>query len=126
TEILSAAGARVDRLPDEQLVEDLRHGANAGWSRELALSVHRELVATTRAFFGTTTIKDRGQRSGPFWVLLDSEIPSILVELGYLTEAKEEQRIRSHAFQEQAAEAIASGVAAWVERAEEAEKGRPE
>ena len=125
-ETLSAAGARAARLPDEQLLEELRHGANADWSRELGKDVHRELVGATRAFFGRDVIKDRGQRSGPFWVLLDSEIPSILVELGYLTHEAEEQRVRSHAFQEQAAAAIAVGVQTWVERAEAAEAARPE
>ncbi len=124
SDLLAAAGA-TGRRTDEQLVEELRHGANAGWSRALAKEVHRELVGSARSFFGRDAIKDRGQRTGPFWVLLDSEIPSILVELGYLTEAKEEQRIRSHAFQEQAASAIAAGVESWVARAEEAEKGRP-
>lgn len=125
-ETLTAAGAQVQRLPDEQLVEELRHGANAGWSRELAKEVHRELVSASRDFYGTSAINDRGQRSGPFWVLLDSEIPSILVELGYLTHEGEEHRVRSHAFQEQSASAIARGVLAWVERAESAESARPD
>ena len=124
--VLTAAGARVERLPDEQLVEDLRHGANAEWSRDLGRTVHAALVKGARGFFGRDEIADRGHRSGPFWVLLDVEIPSILVELGYLTEEDEEQRIRSAAFQEVAASAIADGVEAWVARAEEAEKGRPE
>lgn len=125
-ETLTAAGAHVQRLPDEQLVEELRHGANAGWSRELAKEVHGALVSSNREFYGASAINDRGQRSGPFWVLLDSEIPSILVELGYLTHKDEEHRVRSHAFQEQSAGAIARGVLAWVERAESAELARPD
>ncbi len=124
-QLLTVAGARIQRRPDEQLVEELRHGANADWSRELALDVHKALVSAGRAFYGKGVIQDRGQRSGPFWVLLDSEIPAILVELGYLTDEAEEQRIRSHAFQEQAAGAIADGVLRWVERAEAAEAARP-
>ena len=121
--VLSAAGGtRSDEL---MLVEELRHGANADWSRVLAGDVHRSLVSGTRSFYGRDVIQDRGRRAGPFWVLLDSEIPAILVEVGYLTDADEEQRVRSAAFQEQAAEAIAAGVEAWVQRAEAAEAGRP-
>ena len=123
-EVMDAAGAPPPQ-PVEQLADELRHGANAVWGRALAVDVHTALIERLRGLYGEEVIVDRRRRAAPFWVLLDAEIPGVLVELGYLTEPSEEQRVRSHAYQQEAAEAIADGINRFVLRAEAAEAGRP-
>jgi len=117
--------AGLSRRTDEQILESLRHEANADWSRALAREVHRAVVGDLQDFYGRERIQDRRTRTAPFWVLLDTEIPAILLEIGYLTEGKEEQRLRTRAYQDKLAEAVADGVEAFIERAEAAEEGAP-
>jgi len=107
--------------PTEAMLADLRMGAFAKQSSALAAQVHRQLVSGLREFYGGERIRDRGLRTAPFWVLLDSQMPAVLVELGYLTNASEERRLRTHGFQRLAARAIATAIAEFVEQVESTE-----
>ncbi len=110
-----AGGARD---PLDALVSDLRQGAVALQSRDLAEAVHAELLGSLRGYYGAERVGDRGVKTAPFWVLVDSEVPSILVEVGYLTHPQEEGLLRTRAWQSQVAEGIALGVARFVAAAE--------
>ena len=111
-DLLRDAGG--ERDPLDALVSDLRQGAVALQSRDLARAVHRQLVAGLRDYYGEERIVDRGVKTAPFWVLVDSEVPSILVEVGYLTNGPEEGLLRTRAWQAQVAEALAVGVTDFV------------
>lgn len=105
----------------DTLIADLQMGAVAKQSQALAAEVHGRLVGDLRDFYGKERISDRGVRTAPFWVLLDSQMPAVLIELGYLTHRTEEHRLRTHGFQRHAARAIAAAVVEFAERAERAE-----
>jgi N-acetylmuramoyl-L-alanine amidase len=105
----------------ETMIADLKMGAYAKQSRALARGVHQQLVSGLREFYGTERVVDRGVRTAPFWVLLDSQMPAVLLEVGYLTNSGEERRMRTNGFQRHAARAIATAVAEFVEQAEAAE-----
>ena len=64
-------------------------------------------------------------RTAPFWVLVDSQVPAILVELGYLTDTEEEERLRTKGYHHQAAVGLAKGIAAFAERAEASQRPEP-
>lgn len=55
-------------------------------------------------------VPDRGIRTANFKVLRDSPIPAVLVEIGYLTNLEDEALLRTPAFRQRVAEAIARGV----------------
>lgn len=55
-------------------------------------------------------IPDRGIRTANFRVLRDSPVPAVLVEVGYLTNLEDEALLRTPAFRQRVAEAIARGV----------------
>ncbi len=61
-------------------------------------------------------IPDRGVRTANFKVLRDSPVPAVLVELGYLTNVEDEALLRTPAFRQRAAEAIARGVVRFTSR----------
>jgi len=105
------------------LIEDLRVGATAQLSRELADMVHGELLKGLSSFYGSERIRDRGVRSAPFWVLVDSEIPAILVEVGYLTHEQEEERVRTRGFHLQVADSVARSLERFADRAERTAPG---
>ena len=110
-----------ERDPFDALVAELRQGAVALQSRDLAAAVHRELIGGLRGYYGEERILDRGVKTAPFWVLVDSEVPSILVEVGYLTHPEEEGLLRTRAWQAQVAAALAAGVSRFVAAVEASE-----
>jgi N-acetylmuramoyl-L-alanine amidase len=61
-------------------------------------------------------IRDRGVRRARFYVLRKSSMPSILVETGYLTGRQDVARLRTSAYQNQMAEAIARGILQYLRR----------
>ncbi|MBD2439195.1 N-acetylmuramoyl-L-alanine amidase [Nostoc sp. FACHB-110] len=61
-------------------------------------------------------VRDRGVRRARFYVLRKSSMPSILVETGYLTGREDIAKLRTSAYQNQMAEAIAQGVLQYLRR----------
>ena len=57
--------------------------------------------------------KDRSVRSAPFWVLHSSYMPSVLVELGFLTNNSEGPYVNSKKGRSELASEIAKGILAY-------------
>ncbi len=55
-------------------------------------------------------VKDLGVKEGPFFVLHDTKMPSILVEVGFITNSREEKRLRKSVYLDRLAESIARGI----------------
>ncbi|MFQ5449165.1 MAG: N-acetylmuramoyl-L-alanine amidase [Nitrospinaceae bacterium] len=55
-------------------------------------------------------VKDLGVKEGPFFVLHDTSMPSILIEVGFLTNKREERRLKSPEYLDRLALAIAKGI----------------
>ncbi|MCD7032984.1 SH3 domain-containing protein [Metabacillus sp. GX 13764] len=70
---------------------------------KLASSIHDAMAANSPT-------SDRGMRFGNFHVIRENSQPSILIELGYLSNSMEELIITSEQYQEQAAQAIYAGL----------------
>jgi N-acetylmuramoyl-L-alanine amidase len=81
-------------------------------SREFAAKVQNSLFAgSTKA--GNRT-KDRGVRKAPFVVLIGAQMPSVLTEIGFLSNAKEEALLRKPEYRQKIAEAIYKGIAQYA------------
>ncbi|WNF37312.1 N-acetylmuramoyl-L-alanine amidase [Bacillaceae bacterium IKA-2] len=72
-------------------------------SRLLATSLQSKLVNS----LGT---RDRGVKQANFQVIRSTQIPSVLIELGFLTNYNEAKRLADPQFQDQAAEAMLEGI----------------
>jgi N-acetylmuramoyl-L-alanine amidase len=105
----------------EAILHELRQGAVAAESSRFASALHGSLVSSLQGFYGTDRIVDRFVRTAPFWVLVDSEVPAVLVEVGYLSNATEERRLRTGGYHHRAAEALADAIEAWVQAREASE-----
>lgn len=59
---------------------------------------------------------DRGVRPGPYWVLVraTSNMPTVLIELGFLTNPSDERRLRDPAHQRVMAKAIARAIGEYL------------
>jgi N-acetylmuramoyl-L-alanine amidase len=70
--------------------------------------VHGSLAGNLRRSW--SSVRDLGVKRGPFLVLFQADMPSILVEVGFVSNRAEAARLRSDAFVERAAEGIARGI----------------
>lgn len=77
-------------------------------SNKLAIDVHQNMLFNLRKSY--SDVVDGGVREGPFWVLVGAQMPSILVEIGYITHPKESQRLYTNSYQKKLAYGIANGI----------------
>jgi N-acetylmuramoyl-L-alanine amidase len=78
-------------------------------SASLARTVHGELIRGVRDAFGS--VSNLGVKQGPFHVLFLSGAPSILVEVGFLTNREEARRLQTRWYRSVLAEHLARGLA---------------
>ena len=104
-----------------QILTDLVVRRSAAASRRLAESVHRHAIEGLGGF----GVRDRGVRPGLFHVLALSQRPSVLLEVGFMSNPGELERISSPEFQEAYAKAVARGVAAYLEEGGPGASPRP-
>lgn len=64
---------------------------------------------------------DRGVRSGPYWVLVraTSNMPTVLVELGFITNPDDERRLRDPQHQRTVAKAVATAIQRYLDEKRE-------
>lgn len=83
----------------------LRVAETSGYSALLARLVQTHIVRGVRRSY--RDVEDLGVKKGPFYVLFLSNMPSVLVEVGFLTHRQESVRLRSDAYLDHLAEAVA-------------------
>jgi len=82
-------------------------------SSRLAAIVQKRLHKTmSRKFSG---VQNLGVKEGPFFVLHDTNMPSILVEVGFVTNRQEGRHLKGKVYQKWLAESIARGIHDYVE-----------
>jgi N-acetylmuramoyl-L-alanine amidase len=81
-------------------------------SRELAEMIQRNLVKALSQ--DLPSIRNLGVKGGPFWVLIGGEMPSVLVEISHLSNAREEAKLRTKKYQELAAQGIYDGIVEYI------------
>jgi len=91
------------------ILRDLRAFDHQHWSADLAGEVQRELA---RFHPGP----DRGVKQGPFAVITNSLMPSVLVEVGFLSNPEEERLLNDPAFHRDTAAGLAAAVRGFFER----------
>jgi N-acetylmuramoyl-L-alanine amidase len=114
----AAARENADRLAGEPLpdpgdpvagiLQDLEQAASLSASSRLAYALHERLIAALGA-------EDRGVKQAPFYVLAGARMPAVLLEVGFISNGAESQRLLDPAHQEKIAAAIAAGVKSWRE-----------
>ena len=81
-------------------------------SREFASRLQTSLFTLTKA---STATKNRGVKKAPFVVLIGAQMPSVLAEIGFLTNASDEALMRKTDHRQKIAEALYKGIAAYAE-----------
>jgi len=81
-------------------------------SKELAENIQKSLVSTLKKSY--KGINDLGFKGGPFWVLIGVEIPSVLVEVSHLSNAKEEAKLKTPQYRQCIAQGIYNGITGYI------------
>ena len=98
-----AGGSPDERSPLDLILWDLAQAEVLNESAEFALAVQGRLNARLGS-------RDRGVKQAPFVVLTGATMPAILVEVGFLSNTSEAQRLIQPDYQQQLAEAVAAGI----------------
>jgi N-acetylmuramoyl-L-alanine amidase len=99
----------IDNRPDVNGLETYHYHRGL----ELATVVHRTIVEVFNDGH-QDALPDRGVRSARFLVLRKSEIPAILVEVGYLTSPTESPKLADEKYRDRMAAAIAQGILEYL------------
>ena len=82
-------------------------------SREFASSLQKSLYGVSAK--GNVDAKNRGIKKAPFVVLIGAQMPSVLAEIGFLTNASDEALLRKPEHRQKIAEALYKGIANYAE-----------
>jgi N-acetylmuramoyl-L-alanine amidase len=106
----AASGSGDHREPNlNYVLTDLRQGDKANEAVALAGMIEAESVAAADRATGIQLLA-LGARQGPFYVLVGAEMPSVLVECGFLSNPEEARRLSDPRYQE----ALADGIGAAI------------
>ncbi len=96
----------------KQVLEKIALKDKIDESREFAGSLQTALYTISKQ---TRPAKDRGVKKAPFVVLIGAQMPSVLAEIGFLTNASDETLMKKPEHRQKIAEALYKGVAAYAD-----------
>ncbi|AMK09791.1 N-acetylmuramoyl-L-alanine amidase [Pseudodesulfovibrio indicus] len=92
------------------ILTDLMVNSKIKESRDLASDVQSNTINRIRKKY---TVKNQGTREAPFYVLMGAKMPSVLVEIGYITNKTEASRLSSDSYLDHLSNGIVEGVLAY-------------
>jgi len=103
------------------ILNDLMLNSKINESNRLARALHKEMLTTLNKKHRIRNLK---VKQAPFYVLIGARMPSALIEVGFITNPQEHQRLGSAAYREKLAEGIALGIAAYAKELKTAQSAR--
>jgi N-acetylmuramoyl-L-alanine amidase len=131
-EVAARENAGADRAVGEltDLVKEITLNDKITESQTFAQTVQTALYA--QALKGNPSAHNRGVKRAPFVVLIGAQMPSILAEIGFLTNARDEASLSKPEYRQKIAEALYKGLSQYAQslshfevatRTEKPEKG---
>jgi N-acetylmuramoyl-L-alanine amidase len=77
-------------------------------SRDFALHVQRAMVERQKT--ANKLLKDLGVKQAPFVVLIGANMPSVLAEMGFVTNAQEAKLLKANAYRQKIAESLFNAI----------------
>jgi N-acetylmuramoyl-L-alanine amidase len=97
----------------EEVVKKIARTEKIDESRELAEDVQDSL--SKRIQKTAKPVKNRGVRKAPFVVLIGADMPSILTEISFLSNAADEQLLKKPEYRQRVAEGLYQGVSDYLQ-----------
>jgi N-acetylmuramoyl-L-alanine amidase len=105
----------------QTILNDLMLNTKIHESSRLAHEVQKGMMSQISK--GYRNVKDLGVKQAPFYVLIGAQMPAILVETGFITNATERKRLISKVYQEKIAEGIVAGITGYIKSIDRAYTG---
>jgi len=102
-----------DALSKNVIIDSVLNGPKIIESNKLAIDVQRKIMQRVKRRYKDA--KNGGVRPAPFYVLVGASRPSILVEVGYITNPKERKRLFSSDYQVRIAQGIVEGATRYID-----------
>jgi len=96
----------------KNILNDIMKNAKVDESSRLAGYVQREVVKNLRKKY--RNVKSKGVKQAPFFVLIGARMPSVLVEVSFISNRKEEERLKSDRYLDRVAEGIVNGIKSYI------------
>ena len=96
----------------QAILFDLMANYKLNDSAHLADEIQKALYKSAKAKYPDT--KNLGVKQGPFYVLVGATMPSILTEVGFISNSAEEAHLKDPSFHNLAAEGIMEGVRGYI------------
>lgn len=113
-EVASRENATSDRSVFElrDLLQKIAMQDKINESREFAAKVNNALY---RVWGQAAATRNRGVKKAPFVVLIGANMPSVLAEIGFLSNPRDEQEMKKPATRQRIAEALYRGIAQYAD-----------
>ena len=108
TKRLSELDSEIDKI-----LKDLKQDNKLEESLQLAHTVQASLVGTMRP--EQKQVVNLGVKRAFFYVLINTQMPSILAEVGFISNPEEEKQLRTESYRQSIAEALYQGVKKYVD-----------
>ncbi len=96
----------------EDLIKKIAQADKSVESKELASAVQKKLYSGARQLVPAT--QNRGVRSAPFIVLIGANMPSVLTEVAFISNPKDEKLLKKENNQEHLVKALFSGIESYI------------
>lgn len=96
----------------KDIIQKICQNSKVAESRDLAEKIQRNLVKSLSA--DRPKVMSLGVKGAPFWVLIGSEMPSVLVEISHLSNAGEEAKLKTPKYRELAVQGIYNGILDYI------------
>jgi N-acetylmuramoyl-L-alanine amidase len=106
--VLRGAGS----LSKKVIVDSVLNGPKIVQSNKLAIDVQSRIMTNLHRHY--KNVRDGGVRHAPFYVLVGASRPSILVEVGYISNPRERKRLFTDRYQNLLAKGIAEGLSNYL------------
>lgn len=96
----------------QTILLDLMQNAKINESSRLASHVQKQLYGRLKGRY--SHIRDKGVKQAPFYVLLGAQMPAVLVETSFISNARECKRLVSPEYQEALCDGIVQGIRSYI------------
>lgn len=97
----------------QSIIMDLMESAKINEAEQLAKKVQNSICEILSNKYDN--IKNRGAKQAPFFVLLGAQMPAILVDVGFITNKKECERLLTQKYQDDLVEGFLKGVQNYID-----------
>ncbi|MBI4843854.1 MAG: N-acetylmuramoyl-L-alanine amidase [Nitrospirae bacterium] len=98
----------------QMILDDLSRSHKKEESMRLARAVQDSMVSKLKE--GYSNVNDLGVKQALFYVLIGAEMPSVLVEISFISNPEEEMLLSNRRYKDKIAEGIAGGVGVYAKK----------